>query len=208
MRRASTHDVDALIGICRQGFPDSLRWHGIRSVAVNWWTTAIDTEAAETWVHAPDDVISGVALLVIDRDLWSREGIRRKVGAGRVLASSLMHPGRAVGVLRKKIVARLAPRRNPISASTTDVPARTAWLEIIAVLPSMRGRGIARRLMEVCEGRTQELGCAAIGLCVDPQNESAIRLYETMGYVRGARTCSGWTYVKRLSQAVLPRQTC
>jgi len=112
-----------------------------------------------------------------------------------------------MGVLRKKVITRLAQRRNRISASTTDVPARTTWLEIIAVLPSMRGRGIAKRLMEVCEERTQELGGAAIGLCVDPQNESAIRLYEAMGYVRGARTRSGWTYVKRLSQAVLPRQT-
>lgn len=206
VRRASVRDVDALIEICRQGFPDSLRWHGVRPVAVNWWRAAIDTEAGETWVYAPDDVVFGFSLLITDRELWSREATRRRAGFGCALASLLMHPVRAVAVLRKRIVAALAKRRNQVRASTTDVPSRTTWLELIAVSPSMRGRGVARRLLEVCDDRTLEAGCTAIGLCVDTQNESAIRLYEAIGYVRGPLTGSGWSYVKSLSRAALPRQ--
>ncbi len=205
VRRASAGDVDALIEICRQGFLESLRWHGVRGAAVNWWMKAIDTEAAETWVYAPDGVVSGVCLLVTDRELWGRQAARRKPGFGCTLASSLMHPRRAAAILLRRIAAAFAQRRNRVGASAPDPSGRTAWIELIAVLPSMRGHGVGRRLLEVCEDRTLELGCTAIGLCVDTRNESAIRLYEAIGYVRGRPTNSGWSYVKRLSRAALPR---
>ncbi len=54
-----------------------------------------------------------------------------------------------------------------------------SWIATIGVLPEFRRRGIAREMLRACEAG---LHTPRIRLCVRPENEAAIRLYEQEGY--------------------------
>lgn len=58
-----------------------------------------------------------------------------------------------------------------------------AYIQTIEVLPAMRGRGIGNELLSRLEDSALGIGSCAIWLHVDSQNASAIRLYESHGYV-------------------------
>jgi [ribosomal protein S18]-alanine N-acetyltransferase len=62
-----------------------------------------------------------------------------------------------------------------------------ARLYSIATLPSARGLGLGRRLMEACERGARTHGCDRLRLEVRTRNHSAIGLYETLGYQRIGR---------------------
>ncbi len=53
----------------------------------------------------------------------------------------------------------------------------------IAIVPSMRGRGLGRDLLEALLGQARDDGFARISLSVEPDNP-AIRLYEQHGFAR------------------------
>jgi ribosomal protein S18 acetylase RimI-like enzyme len=63
------------------------------------------------------------------------------------------------------------------------VDSRTPELAI-AVVPSKRGRGIGEALLKELLERAREAGHERITLCVDRENEGAIRLYEKHGFER------------------------
>jgi [ribosomal protein S18]-alanine N-acetyltransferase len=56
-----------------------------------------------------------------------------------------------------------------------------AWIATVGVLPEYRNRGIGKMLIQACEA---QIPLNRIRLCVRPTNETAIRLYEKLGYVR------------------------
>jgi ribosomal protein S18 acetylase RimI-like enzyme len=58
-----------------------------------------------------------------------------------------------------------------------------AYIQTIEVLPEMRGRGIGGELLCRIDASARDKGARAIWLHVDSQNGSAIRLYESRGYV-------------------------
>ncbi|TGN64682.1 N-acetyltransferase [Nocardioides eburneiflavus] len=75
-------------------------------------------------------------------------------------------------------------------------------LENVAVLPEHHGRGIGRRLLELAEHRTAELGHDRLRLYTHVTMIENQALYERTGYVETARTTEhGFTrvfYEKRL----------
>jgi ribosomal protein S18 acetylase RimI-like enzyme len=56
-----------------------------------------------------------------------------------------------------------------------------AWIATVGVLPDYRGKGIGSALIWACE---EKISVSRIRLCVRVSNDSAIRLYETLGYTR------------------------
>lgn len=56
------------------------------------------------------------------------------------------------------------------------------YIDSLAVLPEYRGRGIARRLMQEQIRHAAELGLPIATLLVDPDNPSALKLYESLGF--------------------------
>lgn len=199
IRPVSTADIPALVTVCRDGFPLSLRWQGLRTVAEHWWRAAIATPAAETSVFECGGVVHGFCVLVTDARLWADQKACRRASLLPAVLSVFACPTVAMAKVREKCAA--ARRPDPCSVEPGDSPEKPAraWIELIAVGPDMRGRGVARRLLEACEARTAELGGEAIGLSVDAENDAAIRLYEASGYVRTCATRSRCVYMKTLS---------
>jgi len=56
---------------------------------------------------------------------------------------------------------------------------KTGWILTLGVLPFWRRRGIAYDLLSACE---RQMGMPVVKLTVRRNNESALRLYEKMGY--------------------------
>ena len=56
-----------------------------------------------------------------------------------------------------------------------------AWISTVGVLPEFRGRGVGSALMAACE---EKITVGRIRLCVRISNDTAIRLYEHLGYLR------------------------
>jgi len=56
-------------------------------------------------------------------------------------------------------------------------------LHDLIVMPTTRGQGIGKKLMQAVEDRAREIGCCTVTLEVDPANEIARKLYAAKGYV-------------------------
>jgi putative acetyltransferase len=73
-----------------------------------------------------------------------------------------------------------------IAGTASAVPEGEKGLYVrgVAVVPSMRGRGIAEALMNEVESFARQNGCARMFLTTTPFLTSAIRLYERFGFTR------------------------
>ena len=60
----------------------------------------------------------------------------------------------------------------------------TWYVNVLAVLPEHRGRGLGRRLLELADAVAREAGCRELSIIVSDANARAIRLYERVGYRR------------------------
>jgi ribosomal protein S18 acetylase RimI-like enzyme len=69
----------------------------------------------------------------------------------------------------------------------------------IAVVPSARGRGIGKALLEALLRRARDAGHEGISLSVDKLNDGAIRLYEQHGFRRVGENETSLTMVAPLA---------
>jgi ribosomal-protein-alanine N-acetyltransferase len=64
-----------------------------------------------------------------------------------------------------------------------------AWVIRLGVLPSHRGRGVARALMQALEERVEAAGIPVLLLSVHPDNRPARSLYDSLGYMVTETVC-------------------
>jgi ribosomal-protein-alanine N-acetyltransferase len=81
-----------------------------------------------------------------------------------------------------------------------------AYIETIEVAPDRRKMGVGAELLNRIEASALEAGIDAVALHVDEQNATAIRLYETAGYMQTGREANFYpdrraalVYVKTLT---------
>jgi ribosomal protein S18 acetylase RimI-like enzyme len=66
-----------------------------------------------------------------------------------------------------------------------------AWLEDLFVAEPARRSGVGRLLVEACVGRARERGCRRIQLDTNEDNDAALALYGSLGFVNAKREDSG-----------------
>jgi len=91
--------------------------------------------------------------------------------------------GRVVNDLRR-VADRPPSLTDPLAVATSgnSVPHR-APLFRLAVYPSHRRAGIARRLVAGLESRLRKLGCLRVNLMVMPDNVDGLRFWQALGYL-------------------------
>jgi len=72
---------------------------------------------------------------------------------------------------------------------------RKGWINRLAVLPEMRNRGIATRLIEESERYFKALGFEVFGVLIESDKVESKRLFEKLGYTR---ECEIEYFTKRL----------
>jgi GNAT superfamily N-acetyltransferase len=200
IRKAASNDIPALVRICAESFPDSLRWNGPEYQVRRWWTEAIRTPSCETWVAVNVQHVSGFAILVLDNKSWTAAERRRNGGTFAAMIRIIYRPD----IVVRRIARRAFPNNVIASLWTVRLSSGSlvnkTWVELVAVERTARGLGIARKLLSQLENRTRETGHSAIGLSVENHNRSAGRLYQGLGYRINAagRWRSTW-------EKVLPR---
>jgi GNAT superfamily N-acetyltransferase len=75
---------------------------------------------------------------------------------------------------------------SPAANAYGDALAATGWpeLRLLAVAPAARGRGVGTALVEECIQRARRAGAGALGLHTSESLQTAIRMYERLGFVR------------------------
>ncbi len=70
----------------------------------------------------------------------------------------------------------------------------------LAVLPTERGRGVGRRLLEAVADKGRTLGCCKLTLEVQENNQRARRLYESVGFAQAVyqREAGGALFMSRV----------
>jgi ribosomal protein S18 acetylase RimI-like enzyme len=91
-------------------------------------------------------------------------------------------------------VASLPGHLDEIAGTVTFCPDGSPWCELatpgegefrmLAVAPAARRRGVAEALVSVCVERSVALGYAAVVLSSLPEQQSAHRIYERLGFRR------------------------
>lgn len=74
----------------------------------------------------------------------------------------------------------------PAAATYSGLSERVVWpeLRLLAVLPSARGQGVGRALVNECVERARRTGATALGLHTSESMRVALHIYEQMGFVR------------------------
>jgi len=61
---------------------------------------------------------------------------------------------------------------------------RKGWINRLAVHPSYRHRGLAKRLVAEVEGRLSQLGLEVIACLILRENTASLQLFQSLGYER------------------------
>jgi ribosomal-protein-alanine N-acetyltransferase len=85
------------------------------------------------------------------------------------------------------LLATLGPQPAGYALLLYRATSTLARLYSIATLPSARGKGVGRRLMDALEAAARKRGCDRLRLEVREKNRPAIALYEALGYQRIGR---------------------
>ncbi len=109
----------------------------------------------------------------IDADTWRRRVIEHPLGRMDLSLLALDDTGRVVGLLTTGVYPQDWP----------DPERPEGWVDLLGVLPTHRGRGIASALLLDAMRRYRDEGMATAGLGVDAENVTgALRLYESLGF--------------------------
>jgi len=194
MRRADVADLNALLDICRSSFPDSLKWRGPRGIAAKVWRRWLDSDSCVCSVCCRGTNVLGFAVLVSDCTRYGTAPQARVIGMLDSVLLLLWHP---VLAMRKALWA-LSRRRTPagdtgVRSGVSDARPDCTWIELVAVRPDVRGKGLGTMMLEYCAGLTGTLGRDTMKLKVHKDNGQALKAYKRAGFEVTAEDADSYT---------------
>ena len=131
---------------------------------------------------ADRDAVNRVACAAWDQYAQTFEGWD-KFAAFLANTASLSSDAELVVAERDGLVVGLVGYVGPGRPREAIFPSDWAIIRMLSVLPTVRGRGIGRLLINTCIERARRDGVAIIGLHTTPVMRSALDLYLRMGFV-------------------------
>ncbi|MFZ9669327.1 MAG: GNAT family N-acetyltransferase [Solirubrobacterales bacterium] len=128
-------------------------------------------------IAGPSDRDAVVALIAAFRDYLERSTPTEE-GIEKTVSTLLADPGTEFLLAGEPEVGLAQVRYRPSVWTGTE----DAWLEDVFVLEGARGDGVGRLLTEAAVRQAGKRGCGRIQLESNAANETAIKLYESIGF--------------------------
>ena len=125
---------------------------------------------------------------------------------GQVAGICVSYDGGQLLTLRQAFVTEVKKR---FGRDFSNMPAETEagelYIDSMAVIPHLRGRGGGKQLFRAVEKRAKQLGLNTLGLLVDRGNPDAERLYRSIGYRHVGDTEWGGHLLKHMQKELDPK---
>ncbi len=141
-------------------------------------------------------------VVALDDTLYSHRHAVLEYVDGEPVGLCLAYDGADYHAMRERTFAFFpdSPADLDLSNMEDEAGAGEWYIDSLAVLPEFRRRGIARRLLKAQIKKGQDLGLTPT-LLVDPNNPSALRLYESVGF---RYDCDVYAFGQIFSKLKLP----
>ena len=195
IRRAEHRDIDELAVISRTCYTYLLRWQGPYSHGRKRWQVLLDTDCCEAWVCLINEKIIGYFTLIFDKR--KHDGVDGKPPPGlfvrlyMLAASPKLFITIALGKLKQRI-RRSLRRLVGLSSDDEKITApeilkslydrKVLWFGYVAVIPAMKGKGVATEMIRFCFQRAVELGHREVWVYVERKNVNVCRLMRKAGF--------------------------
>lgn len=182
LRSATVEDIESLIVICRECFPESLRWRSPARLGVRWWERVLSCHEMETALFARDGEILGFIVVVSPSNENSLASVSSHgwVSIARVEAC-LRHPILAFRKVIGQLITRSMKRGGRVADEGIDT-GEFCWIELLGVCSKARGTKIGYKLLDWCSSYVTESGAQGVRLSVRSDNMRARRFYENAGF--------------------------
>lgn len=205
-RRVSVADIDSLVDICRDGFPNAVCWQGPRFVAKKWWKLRLKCSSSETWVCLNEGRVAGFLGLIINQSGFAKENQKYGLCFLSKIIALMFCPRIALSRIKRLVISHTRKNKNVDVSVLSNVQLphsdcsegrSVIWIRPMAVSQHMRRRGLGKKILRFSEIRTMALHGEVIKLNVETFNHPAIRLYEKEGFTRTSKA-SGYIYYTKM----------
>ena len=148
------------------------------------FVSAVLQNNASNWGNVADMIVlelegePAAACAVFKSDTKKHDFRNLHLNAFDVVAESLRWDAKTAKVFIESYEELWGPGNVPFLRPHGDI-----IIEGVGVLPTARGKGIGKALLQAAFVRAQELGGKTVGLTVVHGNEAARKLYESIGFI-------------------------
>ncbi|MFW5804205.1 MAG: GNAT family N-acetyltransferase [bacterium] len=197
IRIANINDSYRCREICKNAFPYNIKWQDINGYSKRWWDYVLETDTTDVGVFVSEDQILGLAVLLVkEKEFLSDMSIMHMRGKEK-FKIIFIKPRVLLHELNRKRIFKKAYKSFDKNKNIKRIGKRT-WVELTAVSPVARRKGIGSSLRKWCENRTSALGFEYIESNIEPDNIANRSLVEKYGYIHSNQTIAGCTYSKKL----------
>ena len=195
IRPATCQDTDDLTAIGRSCFPDLLRWRGPKFHTRRWWRALIEVDYCEMWVCLSHGQMIAFIAFVLDRAQYEKMLSRHRPG---LLAAFYMFATCPSLFIRKALqklkenstkglrkLLQSASNGNELCESEGPkdlLDGQIPLVGLIAVVPSMQGKGVGTEMLKFCLQRAKKLGYSEIRATIERGNTKSIGLFQKFGF--------------------------
>jgi len=198
-REMTVEDISNVLLICRESFPNSIRWHYSLEMGVKWLQTIIESNSVEKFVIARQDQICGFCILVTNIEGFNKLKSVLKINNYEI-PKIAYKKSRLVLIQIKKRIKNFITFHKSIKKNQDKKSSNRgiAWIEMIAISKKYRRMGLSKMLFMWAERTCTESGKRKIGSTIQDENIASIMMHKKFGFKLDSCSKSGMIYVKKL----------
>lgn len=201
IRPADPSDVSALAELYIDCFPEHTRSKLGKRICKRYFEEVLSHSAYRLIVADVDDVLVGFVVLHTDMNNYLSDRWML-TSPGAIIRLAIGEPHQTISRIRKGLHKLLKKRskasRQPLSNKSSEK--NFGYIDNLAVYRNARRLGVGRSLLEAAFHECSRAGLSFVRLTVVQGNESAIRLYEGMGFSFRTRVGEEANYQRKLDE--------
>ena len=181
IRKANLQDVVGLAEIANSAFKYSFRWLKPARWAINYFNALLNTNSCHVWVLEQNNQCRGFLVEITDHnDIYDIKRSNR-ITFHEITVKAMYNPYKFTKIVLHKF-ARSHKQVNYKISLRDCSSSKEAWIELLAVHPDHRKKGIGENLIKYCLNYNHENNINYIGLLVAENNIPATSLYNKIGF--------------------------